>query len=77
MELPGEIVSVNKKGEVIINNKLIAEPYLSYKCALSFFNNNCGAFENIKFCGKKKETDKKTVDRTKKILLVSMLSFLY
>ena len=46
--LPGEIVSVNKKGEVIIDNKLIAEPYLSYKCSLSFFNNNCGAFENIK-----------------------------
>ena len=46
--LPGETVSVNKKGEVIINNKLIAEPYLFYKCTLSFFNNNCGAFENIK-----------------------------
>ena len=46
--LPGETVSVNKKGEVIINNKLIAEPYLFYKWTLSFFNNNCGAFENIK-----------------------------
>ena len=45
--LPGEIVSVNSKGEVIINNKLISEPYVSYKCAPSFFY-KCGEFENIK-----------------------------
>tara|TARA_B100001027_G_scaffold115891_1_gene79983 strand:- start:14 stop:580 length:567 start_codon:yes stop_codon:yes gene_type:complete len=45
--LPGEIVSVNTKGEVKINNKLIPEPYVSYKCSLSAFN-NCGEFENIK-----------------------------
>ena len=45
--LPGEIVSVNTKGEVKINNKLIHEPYVSYKCLLSTFN-NCGEFENIK-----------------------------
>ena len=45
--LPGEIVSVNTKGELIINNKLISEPYVTYKCSLSLFN-NCGKFENIK-----------------------------
>ncbi|WP_288262009.1 signal peptidase I [uncultured Prochlorococcus sp.] len=45
--LPGEIVSVNNKGEVIINNKLIPEPYVSYKCSLPLFD-NCGEFENIK-----------------------------
>ena len=45
--LPGEIVSVNNKGEVKINNKLISEPYVSYKCSLLNFN-NCGEFENIK-----------------------------
>ena len=45
--LPGEIVSVNTKGEVIINNKLIPEPYVFNKCSLSFLN-ECGEFENIK-----------------------------
>ena len=45
--LPGEIVSVNTKGEVIINDKLISEPYVFYKCTLSFFN-KCGEFEKIK-----------------------------
>tara|TARA_A100001234_G_scaffold105098_1_gene92435 strand:- start:4354 stop:4719 length:366 start_codon:yes stop_codon:yes gene_type:complete len=45
--LPGEIVSVNSKGEVIINNKIISEPYVSYKCSPSFFY-KCGEFENIK-----------------------------
>ena len=45
--LPGEIVSVNTKGEVIINNQLIPEPYVTYKCSLSTFS-RCGAFENIK-----------------------------
>ena len=45
--LPGEIVSVNSNGELIINNKLIPEPYVSYKCSLPLFN-ECGKFENIK-----------------------------
>ena len=45
--LPGEIVSVNTKGEVIINNQLIPEPYVTYKCSLSTFS-RCGEFENIK-----------------------------
>jgi len=45
--LPGEIVSVNTKGEVRINNNLISEPYVFYKCSSSFFN-KCGEFENIK-----------------------------
>ena len=45
--LPGEIVSVNSKGEVIINNKLISEPYVSYKCSSSLFY-KCGEFENMK-----------------------------
>ena len=45
--LPGEIVSVNSKGEVFINNKLISEPYVSYECKPSFFY-ECGEFENIK-----------------------------
>jgi len=45
--LPGEIVSVNNKGEVLINNKLISEPYVSYQCSLSLFN-DCGEFENLK-----------------------------
>jgi len=45
--LPGEIVSVNKKGEVMINNKFITEPYVFYECSLSFLN-QCGEFENIK-----------------------------
>ena len=45
--LPGETVSVNNKGEVIINNKLILEPYVTYKCSSSSFN-RCGEFKNIK-----------------------------
>ena len=45
--LPGEIVSVNNKGEVIINNKFIPEPYVFYKCSSSLFN-KCGEFKNIK-----------------------------
>ena len=45
--LPGDIVSVNGKGEVIINNKLIDEPYVTNKCSLSLLD-NCGQFENIK-----------------------------
>ena len=45
--LPGEIVRVNNRGEVIINNKLIIEPYVFYKCTSSLFK-RCGEFENIK-----------------------------
>ena len=30
--LPGELVSVNRKGEVIINKKKIEEPYIGSKC---------------------------------------------
>tara|TARA_B100000886_G_scaffold308653_1_gene242399 strand:+ start:415 stop:789 length:375 start_codon:yes stop_codon:yes gene_type:complete len=45
--LPGEIVSVNTKGEVLINNQLIPEPYVSYKCSLTPLY-KCGEFENIK-----------------------------
>jgi signal peptidase I len=45
--LPGEIVRVNKKGEVIINNKSIPEPYVFNKCQSSYFN-RCGKFDNIK-----------------------------
>tara|TARA_B100000401_G_scaffold436322_1_gene379585 strand:- start:191 stop:844 length:654 start_codon:yes stop_codon:yes gene_type:complete len=45
--LPGEIVSVNNKGEVLINNKIIFEPYVTYKCS-EYLSNNCGAFKNLK-----------------------------
>ncbi len=45
--LPGEIVSINKKGEVNINNKKLAEPYVTNLCTESSFN-NCGEFENLK-----------------------------
>ena len=45
--LPDELVSVNGKGEVFINNKMIYEPYVTYKCSESFFD-NCGEFTNIK-----------------------------
>ena len=44
--LPGEIVSVNSQGEVIINNKKLFEPYVKNKCKKSVFI-NCGAFENL------------------------------
>ena len=37
--LPGELVSVNTKGEVIINNKKIVEPYVFNFCSESYFNN--------------------------------------
>ncbi len=30
--LPGELVSVNNKGEVFVNNKKIEEPYIGSKC---------------------------------------------
>ncbi len=45
--LPGELVSVNIKGEVIINNKKIVEPYVINFCSESFFN-NCGEFKSLK-----------------------------
>ena len=45
--LPGEIVSLNTKGEVLINNKFISEPYVTFKCAESLFN-SCGEFTNLK-----------------------------
>ena len=45
--LPGEMVSINKKGEVLINNKIISEPYVTYKCSESLFK-DCGEFRNIK-----------------------------
>ena len=45
--LPGEVVSVNNKGEVLINNKIIIEPYVIYKCPKSLFS-SCGEFTNLK-----------------------------
>ncbi len=45
--LPGELVSVNSKGEVIINNIKIFEPYVVNKCSESLFN-NCGEFASLK-----------------------------
>ncbi len=45
--LPGELVSVNVKGEVIINKKRIFEPYVTNYCPESFFN-NCGGFKSLK-----------------------------
>ncbi len=44
--LPGEMVGVNNKGEVLINNKIIDEPYVKYKC--SIINSRCGEFDNQK-----------------------------
>ena len=44
--LPGEIVSINKKGEVLINNKLINEPYITLECS-EFSLNDCGEFSNL------------------------------
>ena len=45
--LPGEIVSVNSKGEVLINNVIMNEPYVTLKCSESIFN-ECGEFKNLK-----------------------------
>ena len=45
--LPGEIVSVNNKGEVKINNRKLFEPYVTNSCSESFFK-NCGEFTNLK-----------------------------
>ena len=44
--LPGELVSVNKFGEVFINNKKLDEPYVSNFCKGLFFE-GCGSFDNI------------------------------
>ena len=44
--LPGELVSVNVKGEVIINNEKIFEPYVINLCSDSVFN-NCGEFKSL------------------------------
>ena len=44
--LPGEVVSVNKKGEVLIDNKILSEPYVDLKCSESLFN-SCGEFPNL------------------------------
>ena len=44
--LPGEVVSVNDAGEVIINDKKLFEPYLINKCQKSVFV-NCGTFKNL------------------------------
>ena len=44
--LPGETVSVNRKGEVFINNKIIFEPYVTFKCSELLFN-TCGEFTNL------------------------------
>ena len=44
--LPGETVSVNNKGEVLINDNLIPEPYVTSKCS-ELLLNNCGEFKNL------------------------------
>ena len=45
--LPGEMVKVNNKGEVFINNKKILEPYVTNTCSEASFS-NCGEFKNLK-----------------------------
>ena len=45
--LPGDIVRVNKIGEVSINNKKLNEPYVLNWCK-ERFSINCGSFENIR-----------------------------
>jgi len=44
--LPGEIVSVNKFGEVFINNNRLDEPYISNFCKGLVFE-DCGSFDNV------------------------------
>ena len=44
--LSGEIVSVNKYGEVIVNKKKLDEPYVKNKCQGSLFI-ECGKFDNL------------------------------
>ena len=43
----GELVSVNKFGEVYINKKKLYEPYVVNKCQESLFS-DCGEFESLK-----------------------------
>ena len=45
--LPGEIVNVNFKGEVFINNEKLSEEYVTNFCSGSEFD-SCGEFENTK-----------------------------
>tara|TARA_Y100000589_G_C27197689_1_gene647730 strand:- start:5684 stop:6358 length:675 start_codon:yes stop_codon:yes gene_type:complete len=45
--LPGELVSVNKFGEVFINDKKLFEPYVFNKCKASLLR-DCGKFQNVK-----------------------------
>ena len=45
--LAGEIVSVNKFGEVFINQNKLNEPYVVKKCKESLFN-ECGSFSDLK-----------------------------
>ena len=45
--LPGEIVSVNNKGELLIDNKIVFEPYVTNKCTENLLN-NCGGFTDLK-----------------------------
>ena len=42
--LPGDMVMINNKGEVFINNKKVSEPYVQYKC--DFYP--CAEIKNIK-----------------------------
>tara|TARA_B100000212_G_scaffold42302_2_gene27413 strand:+ start:275 stop:913 length:639 start_codon:yes stop_codon:yes gene_type:complete len=45
--LSGEVVSVNRFGEVIVNKEKLNEPYLVKKCDKPLFN-ECGRFSNLK-----------------------------
>ena len=45
--LPGELVSVNKKGEVLINNKKISEPYVANQCS-NYLIEDCGEFTSLR-----------------------------
>jgi len=45
--LSGEMVSVNKFGDVFINNKKLNEPYVLNKCE-GVFLDDCGMFSNLK-----------------------------
>ena len=45
--LPGDLVSVNSKGEVLIDDKKVFEPYATHNCSDSVFN-NCGEFKSLR-----------------------------
>ena len=45
--LPGEVVSVNTYGEVLINGKVLSEPYVNLRCDKDLFY-SCGEFTNQK-----------------------------